>query len=94
MAISTRFLAPSLFIRLARCVLTVLRLMWSSSAISALVRPRATVTRTSSSRAVRGSIGWRQRLAGPYVGERSQQPDCDARSYQCFTVGGGMDRLA
>ena len=39
MAISTRFRAPSLFIRLARWVLTVLRLMKSSSAISALVRP-------------------------------------------------------
>src|SRR3954452_7523462 len=59
MAISTRFLAPSLFMRLARWVLTVLRLMWSSLAISALVRPRATVTMTSSSRVVRGSIGWR-----------------------------------
>src|SRR4029450_13026447 len=58
MAISTRFLVPSLFMRLARWVLTVLRLMWSSLAISAFVRPRATVTRTSSSRAVRGSIGW------------------------------------
>jgi hypothetical protein len=44
--------------RLARWVFTVLRLMQSSSAISALVRPRATVTSTSSSRSVSGSIGW------------------------------------
>jgi hypothetical protein len=29
MAIPTRFLVPSLFMRLARWVLTVLRLMWS-----------------------------------------------------------------
>src|SRR5215207_1918611 len=57
MAISTRFRAPSLDIRLARWDFAVLRLMWSSSAISALVRPRATVTRTSSSRAVNGSRG-------------------------------------
>jgi hypothetical protein len=58
MAISTRFLAPSLFVRLARWVLTVLRLMLSSLEISALLRPRATVTMTFSSRAVRGWIGW------------------------------------
>ena len=35
----------------------MLRLMWSSSAISLLVRPRATVTRTCSSRPVSGSAG-------------------------------------
>jgi hypothetical protein len=44
--------------RLARCVFVVLRQMNSSSAISALVRPLATRARTSSSRAVSGSLGW------------------------------------
>src|SRR6185436_9191474 len=52
MAISTRFRAPSFPIRLVRWVFTVLRLMWSVSAISELVRPRATVSKTSSSRPV------------------------------------------
>ena len=58
MASSTRLRAPSLLMRLARCDFTVLRLMQRSSAISALVRPRATVTNTSSSRSVSGSSGW------------------------------------
>ena len=49
MAISTRLRTPSLDIKLARWVLTVLRLMYSSSAISAFVRPLATVSSTSSS---------------------------------------------
>jgi len=44
--------------RLLRWNLTVLMLMWSSPAISALVLPRATVRRTSSSRSVRASRGW------------------------------------
>ena len=57
MAISTRFRAPSLRIRLARWDLTVLMLMKRSSAISLLVRPWATRIRTSSSRLVRGSMG-------------------------------------
>lgn len=57
MAISTRFLAWSLVIRLAMWVLTVLRLMKRSSAISALVLPRATWLSTSSSRSVSGSMG-------------------------------------
>jgi hypothetical protein len=56
-AISTRFRASSLRMRLTRWVLTVLMLMWSSSAISLLVRPRATGTRISSSRLVSGSMG-------------------------------------
>jgi hypothetical protein len=41
-AISTRFRAPSLHMRLARWLLTVLRLMCSSRAILLFVRPRAT----------------------------------------------------
>ena len=41
--------------RLPRCVLVVLRLMCSSSAISTFVRPRATVSSTSSSRTVSGT---------------------------------------
>ena len=44
--------------RLARWVLTVLMLMYRSSPISLLVRPWATGIRTSSSRLVRGSMGW------------------------------------
>src|SRR3990170_1258702 len=43
--------------RLAIWVLTVLMLMWRSSAISLLVQPRATGIKTSSSRLVIGSIG-------------------------------------
>ena len=43
--------------RLPRCVFTVPRLMCSSSAISELVLPRATVTSTSSSRTVSGAMG-------------------------------------
>ena len=39
-------------------VFTVLRLMCSSAAISAFVRPRAMVSSTCSSRSVSGSIGW------------------------------------
>jgi len=57
MAISTRLRALSLRIRAARWVLTVLMLMCSSSVISLLVRPRATGSRISSSRTVRGSRG-------------------------------------
>src|SRR5215212_2162223 len=57
MATSTRFRAPSFRMRLARWALTVLGVMYSSLAISSLVRPWATGTRTSSSRAVSGSIG-------------------------------------
>ena len=38
-------------------VLTVLRLMWSSWAISTLVRPPARLASTSSSRSVSGSTG-------------------------------------
>ncbi len=56
-ATSTRSPAPSLVIELAMWVLTVMRLMCSSSAISALVRPLAIVSSTCSSRTVRGSIG-------------------------------------
>src|SRR4029453_9785810 len=40
-AISTRFRAPSLAIRLAMCVFTVLSVMYNSRAISLLVRPLA-----------------------------------------------------
>jgi hypothetical protein len=43
---------------LARRNSTVLALIWSSAAISGFVRPRSTVISTSSSRSVRGSIGW------------------------------------
>jgi hypothetical protein len=43
-ATSTRLRAPSLFISAPTWVFTVLRVMCSSSAISALVRPRATVS--------------------------------------------------
>ena len=57
-ASSTLLRAASLVMRLERWALTVPRLMWSSSAISALVRPRATVSRTSSSRSVSGHFGW------------------------------------
>src|ERR1700754_2885338 len=57
MTISTRFRAPIFAMMLARWVLTVLRLMLSSAAISGLVRPRATATTASSSRRVSGSIG-------------------------------------
>src|SRR4029453_15665437 len=57
MATSTRFRAPSFRMRLARWALTVLGVMYSSLAISLLVRPWATGTRSSSSRAVSGSIG-------------------------------------
>jgi hypothetical protein len=53
--LSTRLRAPSFLMRLA----TVLVLMYSSVAISSLVRPCATGTRTSSSRAVSGSRGRR-----------------------------------
>ena len=56
MAIWPRLRAPILFMRLARWNLTVRRLMWSSSAISALVRPWATVSATSSSRSVRTTL--------------------------------------
>ena len=57
MAISTRFRALSLRIRLARWVLTVLMLMFMSSAISWFVHPLATGIRISSSRLVSGSRG-------------------------------------
>src|SRR4051794_22076079 len=56
MASSTGFRAPSLRMRLARWALTVLGVMQSSLGISSLARPWATGTRTSSSRAVSGSI--------------------------------------
>ena len=93
MAISTRFRAPSLAIRLAMWVLTVLSVMYSSSAISLLVRPRATAARTCSSRSVSGSTGCRGGAPGPAVGERLEQPGGDARGDQRVAVGGGVDGL-
>ena len=93
MAISTRLRAPSLSMRLARWVFTVLRLMCSSSAISALVRPAGDGDRTSSSRSVSGSTGWAGGCAGSGVGEGGEQPGGDARGDQRVAAGGGVDRL-
>ncbi len=70
-AISTRLRTPSLAINEATWVLTVLRPMKSSAPISALVRPRATSTSTSSSRSVSGSIGWTG-AAGPCAAKVAQ----------------------
>ena len=93
MAISTRFRARSFAIRLATWVLTVLRPMYSSSAISTLVAPRATVTRISSSRAVSGSMRLSRRRAREGVGERGKQPRRHARGDERVAVGGSVDRL-
>ena len=93
MATSTRFRAPSLSIRLARWVLTVLRLMWSSSAISVLVRPRATVHEDLLLAGGERFDRLRRRLTGPCVGERGEQPDGDAGCDQRVAVGGGVDGL-
>ena len=91
MASSTRLRAPSLLMRLARWVFVVLRLMYSSSAISALVRPRATVASTSSSRAVSGSVGCTG--GAPRRTANAQQARGDVRGDQRVAVRGGVDRL-
>ena len=89
-ATSTRLRVPSLAMRLPMWVFTVLRLMCSSAAISALVRPRAMVSSTCSSRSVSGSRGWAGGAAGPVpanvdssrrvmLGEMSESPRVAAR---------------
>src|SRR5688572_26086622 len=65
MASSTRFRAPSLVMTPVRWNLTVLMLMCSSPAISALVLPSATLPSTSSSRSASASTGWAGGVAGP-----------------------------
>ena len=78
--------------RLARCVLTVLRLMASSSAISALVRPRATVSEHLLLAVGERSTG----CAGGTrsgVGEGGQQPGGDARGDEGVAGGGGVHGL-
>ena len=92
-ASSTRFRAPSLSIRLPRWVFTVLRLMCSSSAISELVRPRATVTSTSSSRPVSGVEGLRRRAVRGASANAASSRTRDARGDQRVAVGGRVDRL-
>src|SRR6266508_3882515 len=78
MTICTRLRAPILFMRLARWNLPVLRLMWSSSAISALVRPWATVKATSSSRSVMGDDRLSALRGGCRVGQAGEQTADDA----------------
>jgi len=75
-------------------VFTVLMLMCRSSAISALVRPRAMVSRTSSSRAVSRSIG----CTGPF--DRSMPAKVASRRWVMLGEisesprAGGADRLS
>jgi hypothetical protein len=93
MAISTRFRAPSLVMRLARWVLTALRPMWSSSAISALVRPaghRDDDLLLAVGEGLDGLGLWRPRAG---FGERGQMSDGDARGDERVAVGSGADRL-
>ena len=71
-AASTRLGASSLRRMWETCTLAVLTLMTSSSAISRLVRPRATSARTSASRGVRPSVRRRARRA---CGRRAAAPD-------------------
>ena len=65
MAISTRLRAPSLAIRLAMWVLTVLSVMCSSLGDLAVGPPAATAARICSSRSVSGSMGCAGGAAGP-----------------------------
>ena len=92
MAIWTRLRAPILFMRLARWNLTVLRLMWSSSAISALVRPWATVTATSSSRSVSATTGC-ARSEDVAESAKLASRRGDAGSDEGVALGGGVDGL-
>ena len=92
-AISTRFRAPSLAIRLAMWVFTVLSVMYSSAAISLLVRPRATAARTCSSRSVSGSTGCRGGSPGPAAANALEQPGGDARGDERVAVRRGVHGL-
>ena len=68
--------------------------MYSSSAISLLVRPRATAARTCSSRSVSASIGLRRAARRARLSANAcEQPRGDARGDQRVAVGGGVDRL-
>ena len=75
-------------------LLTVLSVMYMSSAISRLVRPAATASRICSSR----SVSRRDRLSGlgrgSGVGERGQQPRGHVRRDERVAGGGRTDRLS
>jgi hypothetical protein len=88
---SRRGCARSLRIRAARWVLTMLMLMWSASAISLLVRPRATVSRTAS----HGPVGAGLQRA-PAVGTRSGEqvpPSSEVHSRMPISPNPDAERL-
>src|SRR4051812_17905482 len=93
MAISTRLRAPILVSRLATWVLAVVRPMKRSAAISALVRPRATSSSTSSSRSVSGSFGWVRRFDGSLAAKVDSSRLVMLGAIRAFARGGGMHGL-
>jgi hypothetical protein len=79
--------------RLARWNLTVLRLMWSSSAISALVRPWATGHGDFVLPVGQGDQWLSSICGGCGVGEAGEQAGGDARGDEGVALGGGVDGL-
>ena len=75
-------------------LLTVLSVMYMSSAISRLVLPPATASRICSSRSVIGAIGWAGFGAGPALAKAGQQPRRHVRRNEGVSGGGRADRLS